>query len=190
VREINELKNLETGKCVLIAGGSSVNDFDFSNLDSKITRIAVNRCFVDTRIDYQIFCDGFFLEWIDKHPIEDGRVLIGPILSEHKRVDYYYSFLRGISEGRHTGYVALQIAELLGFDEIYLVGYDYYEDENGLLHYYEGRFDTEITPAEKNGIRRLLKNWIDDFDRHRWSAKIYNCNPKSKLKKFPFKEVI
>ena len=188
MKNINELTKLESGKCILIGGGHSVSLIKFDELDSTIMRIAVNRCFINTRIDYQIFADGFFLEWIVNHPIKDARILIGAKGNEADRMDYYYDYSDGISEGFHSGYHALQIAELLGFDEIYLIGYDYYE-ANNKLHYYEGQFDTEITEAEKNGIRKLFNKWLKDFDRHKWTAKIYNCNPNSRLKKFPYKEV-
>lgn len=188
MKNINELSNLESGKCVLIGGGPSVSSFDFSSLLSPVMRIAVNRCFVDIRIDYQVFADEFFLEWISEHPIKDARVLIGNKERSSGRMDFYFDFENGISEGFHTGYHALQIAEMLGFEEIYLIGFDYYEVKNK-IHYYEGYFDTKITEAEKNGIRSLLNKWVKDFDRHKWTAKIYNCNPNSKLKKFPYKEV-
>jgi hypothetical protein len=189
MENITHLTNLESGKCVLIGGGPSVAYFDFDSLDSTIMRMAVNRCFIETRIDYQVFGDGFFLEWLDDHPLKDARVLIGAKGNNHGRIDYYYDFLDGVSEGRHTGYHALQIAEMLGFQEIFLIGFDYHEGKKGKLHYYEGEFGTEITRQEKDGIWRLFPEWLKDFDRHKWEADIYNVNPDSKLKKFPYKEV-
>jgi len=188
MKNIKELTNLESGKCVLIGGGPFVSRFDFSKVRSEVSRLAVNRCFVDSRIDYQIFADSFFSEWIRDHPIQDARILIGNKERKDGRMDYYFDFMDSVSEGFHTGYHALQIAELLGFDEVYLVGFDYYE-EDGKIHYYEGEHGTEITDAEKAGMRKLLDKWVVDFDKHKWKAMIYNCNPKSKLKKFPYKEV-
>lgn len=188
MRNFKKITNLESGKCVLIGGGPSVEKFNFESLKSEIMRIAVNRCFIKTRIDYQVFGDEFFLEWMKENPLKDGRVLIGEKHREDERIDYYYDFMDGVSEGFHTGFHALQIAETLGFEEIYLIGYDYYETDK--LHYYEGKFNTEITNAEKNGIRSLFNKWVKDFDRYKWKAKIFNCNPKSNLKKFVYKEVV
>jgi hypothetical protein len=187
MKNISELYNLESGKCVLIGGGYSVNGFDFNSLDSEIMRIAVNRCFVDTRIDYQIFTDPFFIEWIKKYPLEDARCLIGPRHLIYDRVDFYYDFGEHINEGFHTGYHALQIAELLGFEEIYLIGFDY--NSNGKAHYYEGLYNTEITELEKKAVKSSFGKWLKDFNKREWKAKIYNCNPDSGLKKFTFKEV-
>ena len=187
MNDIDYIINSENGKCILIGGGPSVNDFDFSKLSNDFVNIAVNRCFVDIRVDYQIFTDPFFKEYSTINPINDSRILIGPKHIDFYRTDYYYEFENHIYEGYHSGYHALQIAQLLGFTEIYLIGYDYYEDT--LLHYYEGNGLTEITENEKQSIRTSFKKWIDDFDKIKWNAKIYNCNQKSKLKKFNYQEV-
>jgi hypothetical protein len=176
------------GKCVLIGGGCSVDDFNFKKLDVDIARIAVNRCFVDTRIDFQVITDPYCIQWINRYTIDDDRVLIAPFHLSHDRIDYYYEFEKDIYEGFHTGYHALQMAQYLGFEEIYLIGYDYYDIDNK-LHYYEGKHGTEITDKEKIAVRNSFNKWLKDFDKIEWFAKIYNCNPDSRLKKFKFKEV-
>jgi hypothetical protein len=185
---IEMFKNSVSGKCVLIGGGCSVDEFDFKSLNKDIQRIAVNRCFVDTRIDFQVFTDPFFLTWINEHPITDDRILIAPFHLGHTRIDALYEYEKHIYEGFSTGYHALQVAQYLGFNEIYLIGFDYY-DVCGKLHYYEGEYDTKITKKEKEAINSSFHKWIKDFDKIDWIADIYNCNPDSKLKKFQYKEV-
>ncbi len=188
MRNIDHITNTEKGKCLLIGGGMSVNSFDFKSLPKDIKIIAVNRCFVDNiNIDYQVFTDPFFKKWTTENMIKDRRILIGPWHIDFDRTDYYYEFENHIYEGFHTGYHALQIAQLLGFEKIYLIGYDYYE--SGLLHYYENNDSTEITELEKQSIRNSFTKWINDFNKIKWNAKIYNCNPKSELKKFIYQEV-
>lgn len=188
MESIKKLKNSQSGKCLLIGAGLSVLDFDFSNISFDVARIAVNRIFVDVDIDFQVFTDPFFKEYHTKYPIEDNRILIGPKHIDFDRTNFNYEFEEDIYEGFHTGYHALQIAQYLGFDEIYLIGYDYYE-QNNKVHYYEDNGITEITDREKNAIRTSFQKWIEDFNKINWTAKIYNCNPESNLKKFNFKEV-
>jgi hypothetical protein len=188
MNDLDNIINIEKdNRCILIGGGESVNDFDFSKLPKDIVVIAVNRCFVDINIRYQIFTDPFFKEWAEQNPINGGRFLIGPKHINFYRMDYYYEFEKHIYEGFHSGYHALQVAQFLGFEEIYLIGYDYYEEN--LLHYYEGKYNTEITQNEKNAIKASFHKWIEDFNKIKWIPKIYNCNPKSKLKKFIYQEV-
>ena len=188
MKSIQELKNSNSGKCLLIGSGPSVAGFDFKSLPDDMKRIAINRCFVDSRIDYQIYCDHFFKAWTVRYPIQDDRVLIGFESKTFPRMDYFFNW-RDLVEGFHTGFYALQIAELIGFKKIYLVGYDYYT-EKGKIHYYDGQHGTSITDAEKRMYLRVLltDRLLRDFDRIDWNAEIYNCNPKSKLKKFQFQE--
>ena len=189
MKNFDELKNIESGrKCVIIGGGCSVSEFDFKSLDKNIKRIAVNRCFVGTRIDYQIYSDNFFIEWNKKYPIEDHIVLISHEKKSCERTDFSYDW-DDIVEGFHTGFYALQVAVQLGFTEIYLIGFDYYDD-NGKLHYYEGKFNTSLLPIERKFFLRQLHSGrlIADFDRIDWPVKIYNCNTKSQLKRFDFKK--
>jgi len=180
---ITELHN--TGSCLIIGGGCSVDEFEFSLIPSDWNVMAVNRCFVDIDIDYQVFADKYFLKWIDRYPITDDRVLISQLKDD--RVDYNFVFDREVGWSRHSGCTALQIAQYIGFDNIYLIGYDYYVSDK--IHYYEGKYNTEITKAESKAIVSMLNKWVDDFDRFKWTANITNLNPKSKLKKFKCEEL-
>jgi hypothetical protein len=128
------------------------------------------------------------LGWVDNNPIYDNRIVIAPSHLKHDRIDTHFIFEQHIYEGFHSGYHALQLAQYLGFNEIYLIGYDYY-DVCGKLHYYEGLHNTEITEKEKEAINSSFHKWIKDFDKIDWSADIYNCNPDSLLTKFQYKEV-
>jgi hypothetical protein len=185
--DLSRIKNSEKGKCILIGGGPSVNDFDFGKLTDDITVIAVNRCFIDYPVNYQIFTDPYFKEWTIENPKYYHGILIGPKHIDYDKKDYSYEFENHIYEGFHSGYHALQIAQYLGFTEIYLIGFDYYED--GVLHYYEGNETTEITEKEKLAIKGSFNKWMNDFNKIKWTANIYNCNPKSKLKNFIYQEV-
>jgi len=187
IKHISEIKNIESGSLLLIGGGTSVRDFDFTKVPDDVKRMSVNWSFVDTRIDYLVYTDSFFAQHVSEIPFDESVVFIGLDRNIFDGADYFFTF-DDIREGFHTGYYALQIAEYLGFKKIYLIGYDYCADENGRLHYYEGNGLIDITDQEKSLYNKELNKglWLKDFDHNIWDAEIYNCNPKSKLKKFKF----
>jgi hypothetical protein len=80
--------------------------------------------------------------------------------------------------GSGAGCTALHVAILLGGNPIYLLGYDYYE-ENGAHfdEYDESRNGDEVYTYSREGVERI--------SREEWVPAIYNCNPKSRLKCFP-----
>src|SRR5262249_55432615 len=65
---------------------------------------------------------------------------------------------------------------------IFLLGYDFYEDRGS-------HFD--VVDGSRNGceIYRHVRECIDDLAREPWRPTIYNCNPASKLKAFPYMSV-
>ena len=74
---------------------------------------------------------------------------------------------------------ALHTAILLGGDPIYLLGYDFYED-NG-RHFDE--WDPSKNAPELYGIPF---NGLQQIAQESWIPRIYNCNPRSRLTCFPF----
>jgi hypothetical protein len=80
--------------------------------------------------------------------------------------------------GSGAGCTALHTAILLGGNPIYLLGYDYYEDNgNHFDEYDESRNDREVYTFSMEGIEQI--------SREEWLPEIYNCNPKSRLTCFP-----
>jgi len=186
LKSIKKLKNTQRGECLIIGGGTSVNEINFTSL-LPMKKIAVNRYHLKHTVDYQIHTDKYFSEWLERNPIPEETILIGLESHATKRTDYFFNW-NIITEGFHTGFYALQIAEYLGFREIYLVGYDYYA-KGERIYYFDSEPDFEITEVEKDMMLSVFdsKRLQDDFDKIDWKAKIYNCNPKSELKKFPIK---
>lgn len=84
--------------------------------------------------------------------------------------------------GSGAGCTALHAAILLGGDPIYLLGYDFYED-NGVHfdEYDESRNDKEVYAFSLESIEQL--------SREEWLPEIYNCNPKSRLNCFPHADI-
>ena len=81
--------------------------------------------------------------------------------------------------GGGAGCTAVHTAILLGGDPIYLLGYDFYED-NG-RHFDE--WDPSKNAPELYGIPF---DGLQTIARQSWTPRIYNCNPRSRLTCFPF----
>ena len=158
MKSIIALKGTERGKCIIIGGGNSVKEF-FKKYSYEVIQefptMAVNFCFLPLRIYYQVYMDNFFLEWLKDHKIDNQAVLVGFWKKVCSRTNYFFDF-NIIREGFHTGFYALQIAQFLGFEEIYLVGFDYYI-ENDKAHYYENESSVGITDAEKKNVYSAVR---------------------------------
>ena len=141
MENVLKLKDKYTGKIgLIIGGGCSVNEFDFSSVPEEVIRINVNWSFIDTRIDYTIYADNFFRGEVIKgnYKVPEASKVIGYEKFIYSGTDYFFNF-NDVVIGFHSGYYALQIAQIMGFDSIYLIGFDYKEND-GKLHYYEGNF--------------------------------------------------
>jgi len=84
--------------------------------------------------------------------------------------------------GGGAGATALHAAILLGGDPIYLLGYDYYED-NGR------HFDEYDSSRNDKHLYFTSFESVELISRERWLPRIYNCNRKSRLKCFPFVDI-
>lgn len=84
--------------------------------------------------------------------------------------------------GLGAGCTALHTAILLGGDPIYLLGYDYYE-ENGR------HFDTYDESLNGGGVYDFSAECIQEIASQPWRPAIFNCNPKSRLRCFPHRSL-
>jgi hypothetical protein len=74
------------------------------------------------------------------------------------------------------------MAILLGGNPIYLLGYDYYEDNGRHFDEYdESRNDRDLYDVSLRGIEHI--------GREDWIPEIYNCNPRSRVRCFPFADI-
>jgi hypothetical protein len=81
--------------------------------------------------------------------------------------------------GLGAGCQALHAAILLGGSPIFLLGYDFYEDRGSHFD------DVDVTRNSQNLYPYALQ-CLDQLAREAWLPAIYNCNPTSNLKCFPF----
>ena len=79
--------------------------------------------------------------------------------------------------GGGAGCTALHSAILLGGNPIYLLGYDYYED-NG------AHFDEFDESRNSRDLYSVSFAGVEHLGRQDWIPEIYNCNPNSRLTAF------
>ncbi|MFW5891392.1 MAG: hypothetical protein ACOCUI_04155 [bacterium] len=89
--------------------------------------------------------------------------------------------------GRSVMLVALKILFILGIRNVYLLGCDLHMDENTKYHFDENR-TKGAQKGNMNTYKKMievyfpkLKPYFDDF-----GYNVYNCNPDSRLKVFPY----
>ncbi|HEY0143455.1 MAG TPA: hypothetical protein VGF48_21365 [Thermoanaerobaculia bacterium] len=200
------LDGLYAGRPIFVLStGTSLRGFDFSRLNGRIT-IGINRIIEHYRPSILHFVDvtahktharalrdynGMIISGHDAAPAgthdnsfeihhnEDTFELHGGMTSLNPYVGR--SFSEGLFGGG-GGCTALHIAILLGADPIYLLGYDYYE-ENGR------HFDAFDPACNARDLYDVSLQSVEHIARQDWLPRIYNCNPRSRLRAFPFVDI-
>jgi hypothetical protein len=151
-------KEWEGQEAVLIGGGSSLRDFDFSTLKGKNT-IGCNNAFRlgSEIIKICLFCDATYFHKV-KHDLEkfQGRIVSDspdlaafkiPWLLKMSRVRWGLTEDQGkIGFNYSTGAEAINLAIILGATKIYLLGYDLCHNEQGKSHWHDKY--PKITPKD------------------------------------------
>lgn len=194
---IETLKDIGKGnKCLIIGGGLSVQDFDFNKVPEAYGRICVNNAFVDgVRIDYLVYNDNSAVRLLKKIKLPEGVKVIGEANNPCPLADYYFRNESFNCESRdNTGLKAIMIAKnLMNFDEIYLIGFDFHTKEiNGKKqsHFYGDEYGEHKKYPEFQQVQdhfNHLPKMLAQFDRFPDMDNIYNCYKESSLKKFPYK---
>ena len=202
----HKLDNLYQGLPIyIISTGTSLRGFDFRRLNGKIT-LGINRVieyyhpsilhFVDVTAhmthakalrDY----NGMIIAGtcaVPKHTHEntfeirhnvDTFEISGNMTSTSKKIGR--SFADGWFGGG-AGCTALHTAILLGGNPIYLLGYDYYED-NGT------HFDEYDESRNEKNLYSVSFQGMEQISREDWIPRIYNCNPRSRLTCFAHMDI-
>ncbi len=179
-------------KCLIIGGGLSVKKFDFSKLDKNFVKIAVNNAIPEgVKVDYVVYNDTNFLRVI--HEIPENVTVIGSDGSPHPRTQYYFRNEEiGCVCNDNTGLRTIQIARLMGFEEIYLTGFDFHTQEvdgKEQSHFYGDKHGARQKYPEFQQVQdhfNRLPIMIRHFDKIKDAKNIFNCYKESSLKLFPF----
>lgn len=125
MKTVHELRDIGIGqRALIIGGGHSVNEIDFSTIPQDVTVFEINYPRINIPIDYSFYYDADIKQfWNDNKDKYPGRQIIGFIT--HKGVsDFTYRF-SDIVFG-DSGFHCLQLCDsLFNFSEIFLIGYDY-----------------------------------------------------------------
>lgn len=187
--------------CFLIGGGPSLTGFDFERLRGRGRVIAINRAFEFIPwADMLFFMDWKFYRlchddvnrlrlWNDFKGLRVFCNLMG------RKLDDVYSVRslgrhgmswrpsKGIYHGNNSGHGALELALGLGCRPIYLLGYDANGDRRGHWHSgYGHKGNARLGELFQREFRELFSH----IPRVNY---IYNCNPKSGIRQWPFKTI-
>lgn len=183
---------------VIIGGGTSLKGFDFNRLNKEFT-IAVNHTIeFYPQATCLLFGDKIFLHKYDKTKFnfDDYKGLIfardtckssKPFQDwdlEEKENVYFFEGLRdepsmnprkGLFHPTSSGFLAMNLALQMGARKIYLLGFDYYK-ENEQMHFFKDH-EHHIKYDSDRLERKLVK--IPYFEKYR--NRFINCSPKSKI---------
>lgn len=208
------LDNLHRGRPIFVLStGTSLRGFDFRRLDGHVT-IGVNRI-----VEYYHPSIMFFVDVTARATHAralrryEGMVIAGPGAAPHRTTATVFEInpdnrrrprqpasldeaLRIWSSERQivgrtfnerlyglgAGCQALHAAILLGGSPIFLLGFDFYEDRGS-------HFDDIDMTRNSQSVYPHVVQCLDDLAREAWLPAIYNCNPASNLKCFPFMSI-
>lgn len=106
--------------------------------------------------------------------------LFDVILKSRKIEGFGYSW-NDFRTGNNSGYCAIQLAILLGYDKINLVGFDFIAEEQ--THYHGGYNESLQNFRPKlDTYYETLRDSLLDLKKEESELKIYNCSKISKLK--------
>ncbi|HUP60929.1 MAG TPA: hypothetical protein VNA69_10970 [Thermoanaerobaculia bacterium] len=200
--EKHPLDGLYAGQPIFILStGTSLRGFDFSRLDGRIT-IGINRIIeyyrppvlhmVDMTAQYTHAAaldryEGIIIATenaaprgrrntfairhnVDTFELSETTTELSTFVGRSFRDGFY---------GGGAGCTAVHTAILLGGDPIYLLGYDFYED-NGR------HFDVWDASQNAPELYGIPFHGLNHIARQPWIPRIYNCNPRSRLTCFSF----
>ncbi len=199
---IADFHNAESGPVALLGNGPSLAEWDLPALAERMPLFGMNtswklietrwRCYVDVAHHDDIRLGrapapevAFFLEdhcrKAKPEPLGPALTRVGVSISSRPRPSGEHGFcgaaLGGGSFGLFAGYLALEIAQWMGFNPIHLIGYD---GEGG--HFDEP--DVERSTKETESWRqdfRVARACLD-----RAGVRVINCSPASVIDAFEF----
>lgn len=186
----------------IVGGGSSLKNFDFNILKDKET-ICVNKSVFDVpNPNYFITIDYLFTKKFMVCSIKCPKIFIanfaidrlfeidGQIVDKKKNIKYNLEnfdliikskkisgcgkLWNDFRNGIHSGFCALQFAYLMGYENIYLLGFDYNISND--THYHNEYDDSQFATFYNN-----YYDYIKSFFHECPNKNIYICSKESKL---------
>ena len=164
-------------RLVIVGGGASWQDIEWDKKADDIRVMIVNYNF-KLKADFLIYNDKQVGRDLENIVFWDKRIIIGWEDHTSRVTDYVFSCPKDTVNVTHTGAMAIQIAEKMGFKKVYLAGFDYKKNSDGKDQVYEKLKNDYYKDSR---IQRMLM----DFDKFK-TTRTYNVNRESKLQKLPF----
>jgi len=185
----------------IIGGGPSLEGFDFSLLENKCT-ICVNHSIFDVpKPNYFVTCDGslclkedfsklktipaakFYIDYFEEIPEDPGPFDF--LVQGENTCEFSLSWDR-FAIGGNSGFSAIQLAIVLGYSRIALLGFDL--NKKGKSHYHDtkGYSKTHIL-KNSDEFYQCFKQGFESLDP---GIRIVSCSKDSRLNDFlPYKEI-
>ena len=124
-----------------------------------------------------------------KPPDSDQVYIIGSAHSKEAPFRWGHSLAEGLYYGANVGMAALNLAEILGADPIYLLGLDARWEDSSTHHH--GRYPKEWTLDKEVDRKAVYGRWIKEFRKiaQMVRASVINLNPESGIDAFPKAEI-
>jgi hypothetical protein len=189
---------LKGRRCFIIGRGSSLIGFDFSILKNEYVIVCNEALLSYPQADAIVFCDRSL--WVNNKDMLakfDGWILAA------ERTGYYDVDRRknviifplgnlgcgqrvedGMYCGASSAMLAINIAECMQASEVYLLGLDLNVQAD--RKYFDNFTDEPKHYSDNSWVREHLKMYHEHFRQY---TNVYNCNPKSAIKTFPFVNV-
>lgn len=179
-------------RCFVIGGGPSLRGFDFDKLRDEFS-IGVNKIGAVFQPTITFACDIVLLPFIRENATAKTTIVFCD-RDNHQLNDLYYVRDRGlhgvpnsidfIFSGNNSGYAAVNLAVAMGFDPIYLLGFDFALDPEGRDHVTD---DWGIPGTPQSYKNDYLDKFRLEFEemKHYINRKIINLNMESNLQAFP-----
>lgn len=202
LHEVLKDREWEGQRAFLIGGGPSLKGFDFKRLRGERV-IAINRAVeVCGFADVMVAMDARLHEWyvtgaLGQTPrfkfenykglrvwLETGRDLpLDVVLARNLGEEAWGGSLEeGLGNGNNSGYMALNLAVLLGANPIYLLGFDMRPGADGGQEW----FHTGYPQRQKGTVYRKFQERMDRGSRFiPDGVQVVNLNPESGLETFP-----
>ena len=202
-----DFQNKQKGPCIIVGHGESIDTFDWHK-HSNIPKLFINFVLENMESVYGVTVWDKDVHQKVAKKIENWKVSLIDrkpfIFSYAEDADYPYDvfideFFFRKTDGKKlfSGTRAIMLAQYIGFDPIYLIGFDYnphlelatdiyprYKEANKLINEFE--HDPIVRNEIEQSMQTQMKNFQDGYYTHR---RIYNLNPDSKLKFFECKQI-
>jgi len=207
--DLNSMRGFYAGQsCFLICDGPSFKAVDKDKLNAPgIVTMGVNNapssfrtnmwCFIDNHKNFidSLKIDGKIIKFC---PYSYAKELSNPFVPFVTNTSFcekrflseptiYYGNDKDTGGGRSIMLAAIKILYLLGFKNVFLLGVDFKMVDGGENYHFEQDTNKHMVRVNNNTYKKLIRRFellkpifeSNDFN-------IYNCNPDSELRVFPY----